>query len=218
MKLQPIAIPPAESLTDLQTRLVYAINQLIDTLNVPENKSIDAKGTRITNVARPSASGDAINLAYLEEKVKRIPVLERKISSLGSGNNNSSPATSTYLYSTSTTLGTATATSWTSVPGCSAVLPVNGTWAVDGVFVFLKGLNDTEVQGRLSIDGAAASPIVRWSSAVTISGAETMSQHWIVINTATSTLQLEHQKVAGGTGSSYTDLTNCVLRAVLLST
>lgn len=217
MRLQPIQIPPATSLSDLQTRLVYAFNQIIDTLNVPENKSIDAKGTRITNVARPSASGDAINLAYLEEKVKRIPVIERKLSNL---DNNSSAATSTstYLYSTSTTLGTATATTWTTVPGCTAILPIPGTWAVDGVFVFLKGLNDTEVQGRLSIDGAAASPIVRWSSAVTVSGAETLSQHWIVTNTATSTLILEHQKVAGGTGNSYTDLTNCVLRAVLLST
>jgi len=197
---------------------VYAINQLIDTLNVPVPSRLDAKGDRITNVGKPASSTDAINLGYLEDKIKRLPVIERKLSGLGSSNNAAPTGTATYLYATSTTLGTATATSWSSVPGCTGTLTAVGTWAVDGVFTFLKGLNDTEVQGRLSIDGAAASPIVRWSSAVTISGAETMSQHWIVINTAASVLLLEHQKVAGGTGSSYTDLTNCVLRAVLLST
>lgn len=82
MRIPPIQIPPAESLQDLQSRLLVALNQLIDSLNLPTSSAIDAKGNRVTNVAAPSASGDAINLAYLETKVKPIEELRRKISLL----------------------------------------------------------------------------------------------------------------------------------------
>lgn len=82
MRIAPIQIPPATSLQDLQSRLLVALNQLVDSLNLPVSSAIDAKGNRVTNVAAPSASGDAINLAYLETKVKPISELSRKISLL----------------------------------------------------------------------------------------------------------------------------------------
>ena len=89
MRIAPIQIPPASSIADLQTRLVVAINQLIDSLNVPSQSAIDAKGNRVTNVAAPSASGDAINLTYLQDKVKPIEEINRKLSLLNRSTSNS---------------------------------------------------------------------------------------------------------------------------------
>jgi len=79
MRLTSIQIPPCATVAELQTRLVVAFNQLVDSLNVPAQSAIDAKGNRVTNVAAPSASGDAINLAYLQDKVKPIEEINRKL-------------------------------------------------------------------------------------------------------------------------------------------
>lgn len=97
MRIAPIQIPPATSLQDLQSRLLVALNQLVDSLNLPASSAIDAKGNRVTNVAAPSASGDAINLAYLETKVKPIGELSRKISLLNRGTT-TSPTTSNLIW------------------------------------------------------------------------------------------------------------------------
>lgn len=91
MRLAPIQIPPCSTVAELQTRLVVAFNQLVDSLNVPSQSAIDAKGNRVTNVAAPSASGDAINLAYLQDKVKPIEEINRKLSLL-----NRTTSSSTY--------------------------------------------------------------------------------------------------------------------------
>lgn len=79
MRIPQVQFAAAKTLGELQTKFTIAINQLIDTLNLPNNAAIDAKGNRVTNVAAPSASGDAINLAYFQEKVNSINEETRRI-------------------------------------------------------------------------------------------------------------------------------------------
>ena len=162
MRLTPIQIPPCTTVTELQTRLVVAFNQLVDSLNVPEQSAIDAKGNRVTNVAAPSASGDAINLAYLETKVKPIEELNRK---LGLLNRSTASSTTTnnlvWAISKKTTNYTVVDGDITILADCTSgnitiTLPATPT---DGRVVIVKNLvslNLLTVDGNgNTLDGAA---------------------------------------------------------------
>lgn len=163
MRIAPIQIPPATSLQDLQSRLLVALNQLVDSLNLPASSAIDAKGNRVTNVAAPSASGDAINLAYLETKVKPIEEIRRKISLLNTGASSSLASTNLIWSITSKTSNyTVVDGDITILADCTSgnitiTLPATPT---DGRVVIIKNLVALNVltiaPGSNTIDGAAS--------------------------------------------------------------
>ncbi len=163
MRINPIEIPHADSLAELKSKIVEAVNQVIDQLNLPDNTSIDAKGHRITNVAMPSASGDAISLAYLEQRVKPLPTINRRLSLLEQDNSSSITTVNNILpIRSETTTTTFTADDYTVMMNCTGgnrtiylhATPANGQMAV---VKNLVGLNTLTVDGNgNTIDGAGS--------------------------------------------------------------
>lgn len=178
MRLPPIQIPPATSLSDLQNRIMIAVNQLIDSLNISTSTTIDAKGNRVTNVAAPSASGDAINLSYLETKVKPIEEINRKLGLLGRTTTSSSASSNLiWAISSKTTNYTVVDGDITILADCTAgnvtitlpASPDNGRVIIVKNLVALNTLTITP--GSNTIDGAA-------SLTTSVAGARFMLQYF----------------------------------------
>lgn len=164
MRINPIEINHADSLPELKSKIVEAVNQVIDQLNLPDNGPINAKGHRVTNVAMPSASGDAISLAYLEQRVKSLPVINRRLSMLEQ--EEGAVGTSTWggvmPIRSETATTTFTAGDFTVMMDCTSgnksiyliAAPTNGQIAV---VKNLVGLNTLSVEGNgNTIDGATS--------------------------------------------------------------
>ncbi len=180
MRILPISITKVDSLDELRTKLIEAINETIDTINLPDNAPINARGYRVNNVANPSAPGDAINLGYLDKEVHRISTLERRVGILenGSGSTTPTPTSDTIFPIRSETSNyTFDAADFTVMMNCTGgnrsvflePTPANGQMVV---VKNLVGLNTLTIDGNgNTIDGAG-------TLSTTAAGARFMLQYF----------------------------------------
>jgi hypothetical protein len=72
MALSPISIPPITTVAELSNTVTFILNNLINAINNSKpDRDQDINGKRLTNVGFPSQPSDAVNITYLDNRLRK---------------------------------------------------------------------------------------------------------------------------------------------------